>query len=163
MNFYYAVRLVAVLVLASACRPNGGDTTIIITPTQTLTNPPIIAGLPTTGPGGTPVPSGGPIAFVAVGFFGGVCRTGVIRNGVPLPVDCRGDITATPKDVAGNKLEPTVHGFECVWSNDNPSAVTIFVDGENQFNAVLVTRAPGIAHVCATVRTVTGCMTVEVV
>jgi hypothetical protein len=158
-----AVLLLLVALVVVACRPNDDGTTIIITPTQTIVNPSpgVVVGTP--GPAGTPNTGGGPIAFVAVGFFGGVCPSGILRNGTPLPVDCRGDITATPKDTAGNKLEPTVHGFVCTWTNDNPAAVTVFVDGENEFNAVLVTRAPGIARVCATVRTVTGCMTVEVV
>lgn len=154
MNTYRFVFLAALL--HAACTPDGD--TVLVTQTQTVTipSPGVVIGTPTPGA------NQGPVNSVGVGFFGGTCPTGELRNGIPLAVGCRGDVTATPKDAAGNKLEPVVHGSECQWTNDNPAAVTVFVDGENPFNAVVATKAVGTAKVCATVKLVTGCMTVEV-
>lgn len=144
--------------LAWACTPEN----MIITPTQTVVistpSQGVIVGTP------TPIGSPGPIASVGVGFFGGTCTSGgEVRNNSPMKVGCRGDATATPKDAAGTKLEPVVHGPDCTWTNDNPAAVTVFVDGDNPFNSVIEAKAAGTARICATVKQVTGCMTVVVV
>lgn len=141
-----------------------GCTDVNVIPTQTSTqtmpgsSPGVVVGTP------TPIGSGGPVATVGVGFFGGSCPSGAgtVANNQPIRVGCRGDITATPKDAAGQKLEPVVHGTDCQWTNDNPGAVTVFVDGNNVFNAVIEAKGSGAAKVCATVKGVTGCMTVVV-
>jgi hypothetical protein len=144
-------------------------------PTPTATPTPAPAASATPAPAATPTPTPtsqqgpGPITQVRVGFFIVNCKpVGVEnpRNGEKiLPVGCIGSVTATPKDKNGGVVPAAVHGPDIEWE---------LVDGhgnvevresiyEDDFNRDLVGRRPGSFSLCATVRTVTGCLEGNVV
>jgi hypothetical protein len=139
--------------------PNPPATTQPSTPTPAPTPTPE----PTPEP--TPPPEEGPgkIAKVRVAFFGIACHNGkqAPNNGARLlPVGCTGFVTATPKKADGTDVPPEQHGDGIVWellSGDGMVEVVPSVF-ESDFNRDVKGRRPGSFSLCATVRTVMGCL-----
>lgn len=160
--YYVAVFGPSLIVLGahSGCQPyppDGGDTT------QTTT---VIVGGP-TNPGASPSPGDGaplpPGSRVAIFAYGQICGNDAAPAKLPLKVGCRLLITATPKDSANNDIPPTVHGPFCSWTNSDANIADLQVSGDNQFNATLKGNSPGRAVVTATVKSLTGTLSVDVV
>lgn len=127
---FLALAAIAVMAIV-ACGDNyiGGDT---ITnnnygPTPTTSPSPAVGSCPVAGV----------IDSIRVGPFGYRCTAGTIppANGSgTLPVGCAADVTATPKDAAGNDVPAAVHGQGIVWSTVIGSSLIDVTDGSQPFN-----------------------------
>jgi hypothetical protein len=116
----------------------------------------------TCTPANFPLTADQAVATVSVSFY----RYTDCANTTPphnsIAVGCRGSITATPRDILGNKLPPELHATDVVWFiragegttvNSSPSPEGI------PFNLVIVAREVGEFSVCATVGgNRTGCL-----
>lgn len=129
-------RLLAALVLVAlvswGCQI--GDTsgpTQVVTITQPTPSP-TPAPVASPSPGSTAIPAG---SYVRVGMFSCSCPGGGgcgPNSAATVPVGCTANITATPKDAAGNDLPATVHGPAIFWSIFGGGAVCTAV--EEPFN-----------------------------
>ena len=147
------VALVGGALLLIGCGPDGP---INIVNTQTIW----------TGDGSTPTPtptpmpgSGGMVAEVSVGFFARSCSGPLPVAPTDFRVGCTGRATATPRNAAGNKLDPKDHGEVIRWFYEYGSAVLQSTpDTDNQFNRDVVALTPGDYRLCAEVRGAIGCV-----
>ena len=81
-----------------------------------------------------------------------------------LPLGCRGDVTATPKDINDDDVSAEVHGPEIAWQLRSGGEVVGVDDIPDQpFNKRLTALALGEFAICATVQTVEGCLNGRVV
>lgn len=150
----------AVLVAAVACQlpPTDGDSNV--NSNYIVVNPGSPSTSPSPGDSGAPLPPGSRVAIFA---YGQICGNEAAPAKLPLKVGCRLLITATPKDSANNDIPSTVHGPFCSWTNSDANIAELNVSGDNQFNATLKGNAPGRAVVTATVKGLTGTLSVDVV
>ena len=125
---------------------------------------------PTPEPTATPTPAAlgpGSIAYIRVGFYGVECYNGQTapNNGAKkLPVGCFGYVTATPKQSNGSDVDSEEHGPDIAWELvQGERQIKVMEVPSQKFNKVLKGRTPGAFSLCATVRTVTGCLDGEVV
>jgi hypothetical protein len=118
---------------------------------------------PSPSPSPSPSPVGpGSIAYIRVGFYGVECYNGQTapNNGARrLPVGCFGYVTATPKQSNGQDVDSAEHGPDIAWELVQGEQQVKVMEVPNQkFNKLLKGRSPGPFSLCATVRTVTGCL-----
>ena len=125
------------------------------------------APTPTPTPAPTPTPGPGNIAYIRVGFYGVECFNGQTapNNGARrLPVGCFGYVTATPKQSNGQDVDAAEHGPDIAWEVVQGEAqIKVMEVPQQKFNKVIRGRTPGAFSLCATVRTVTGCLDGQVV
>src|SRR5262245_22079220 len=110
--------------------------------------------LQTCTPANFPLTADQAVATVSVSFY----RYTECANLTPphnsIAVGCRGSITATPRDVLGNKLPPELHATDVQWFIRYGEGTTINSSPSPEgvpFNWVLVAREVGEFSVCATV------------
>ena len=150
---YLALLCLVSLVCLVGCGDNyiGGDT---------ITNN-NFGPAPTTSPtpqAGT-CPVAGVIDSIRVNPFGYRCTGGTppANGSGVLPSTCSADVTATPKDAAGNDVPAAVHGQGIVWSVPIGATVIFVDDGAQPFNKVVTPRGTsGEFQVAATLCGVTG-------
>ena len=122
----------------------------------------------TCSPAAFPLDPEDVIAQVRVAFFGFRCLDESKvppRNGEgKIPVNCFGNVTASPKNKDGHDIDSRIHGEQIQWvlrQEDN------YVRADEQpgvpFNKVLFGLAPGHFSLCATVRGIEGCLNGEVI
>jgi hypothetical protein len=153
----------AVLVGAVACQPYPPDSGgINNTNTNTfILNPSNPSASPSPG-GGAPLPPGSRVALFVVGDSQ-LCGSSFVQPKVPVKVGCKVFVTATPKDSNGVDIPQSVHGPDCEWTNSDSNIASLDVSGDNEFNATLKGNAPGRVMLTATVKGITGQITVDVV
>jgi hypothetical protein len=117
----------------------------------------------TCTPANFPLTSEQAVANVSVSFYRydpGCSNPNPPHNSIA--VGCRGSITATPRDVLGNKLPPELHATDVHWFIRFGDGVTVNSSPSPEgipFNWVIVGREVGEFSVCATVGgNRTGCM-----
>jgi hypothetical protein len=151
----------AVLLLAVACSSSPSSPTPQVTPTPT----PAPTATPTPEP--TPAPQLGPgsIAYIRVGFYGIDCpgRTPPNNGSKTLPVGCIGHVTATPKQTGGIDVPSDEHGADIEWDLAVGRQQVSVTNLRVKFNKDLKGKNPGPFSLCATVRTVRGCLDGNVV
>jgi hypothetical protein len=155
--------------------PNPSPAAVAPTPVP----PAAPAPAPTAAPSAAPTPAPTPAApapapgasaihKIRVGFFGISCKNGkpTPRNGEGrLPTGCRGYVTATPKKANGDDVPAKDHGPDIAWSLES-GGNSVRVEKptfESDFNKDLVGVRPGPFMLCATVKSVTGCLGGEVI
>jgi hypothetical protein len=152
--------LAAAAAVTLACN---GSTPAAPTPDVT----PAVAPTPMPEPTPTPTPGPGLIAYIRVGFYGVECNNGQqapSNNAKKLPVGCYGYVTATPKQANGADVDAADHGPDIEWELVQGEHQVRIFDVETQaFNKVLRGRTPGAFSLCATVRTVRGCLDGQVI
>ncbi len=118
--------------------------------------------LQTCTPAHFPLTADQAVASVSVSFY----RYTECANTTPphnsIAVGCRGSITATPRDVLGNKLPPELHATDAVWFIRYGEGTTVNSSPSPEgvpFNLVIVAREVGEFSVCATIGgNRTGCL-----
>jgi len=135
------VLMIGVGMILSSC----GDTFI---GGDTITNNNDNGQSPTTSPspGAAPgCPVAGVIDSIRVNPFGYRCTAGPTPNNGSgtLPANCQADVTATPKDAAGNDVPAAVHGQGIRWSVPIGASLIFVDDGVQPFNKSVSVR-PGI-------------------
>lgn len=108
------------------------------------------------------------IAQVRVAFFGFRCLEESKvppRNGEgKIPVNCFGNVTASPKNRNGDDVDSRIHGEQIQWSLAQEDRYVRMDEQEGvPFNKVLFGLLPGHFSLCATVRGVQGCLHGEVI
>jgi hypothetical protein len=152
--------LAALAVLAAAC---GGSS-----PSAPVVEPtPVATPTPAPTPAPTPTPEVGPgsIAYIRVGFYGVDCpgRPGPNNGAKQLPVGCIGHVTATPKQTGGADVPASEHGSDIQWDLVQGREQVKVINLKITFNKDLKGKVPGPFSLCATVRTVRGCLDGNVV
>ena len=129
---------VGMIVFSCGDTYNGGD---VIT-NNNITAPPTTTPSP-GGPTGCPV--AGVIDSIRVNPFGYRCTSGPTPNNSSgtLPANCQADVTATPKDAAGNDVPAAVHGQGIRWSVPIGASLIFVDDGVQPFNKAVSVR-PGV-------------------
>ena len=151
---------VVLAVFAAAC---SGSSPSAPTPEPTAVATPTPAPTPAPTPTPTPTPSPvgpGSIAYIRVGFYGVDCPGGNgPNNGArQLPVGCVGHVTATPKQTGGVDVPASEHGPDIEWELVEGRNTVKVVNLKVKFNKDLKGKAPGPFSLCATVRSVRGCL-----
>ena len=150
----------AVLVGLVACQPYPTDgTSVVVVNTNTQTQSPGNPGASPSPGTGAPMPPGARVAI----FVLGQTVAGVQVEKTPLKVGGKQVITATPKMPDGTDISPLIHGSDCEWRVSDESMASIDVSGDNEFNIVLKGNAPGRVLLTATVKGVTGSLSMDVV
>jgi hypothetical protein len=122
----------------------------------------------TCSPAAFPLDPEDVIAQVRVAFFGFRCLDESKvppRNGEgKIPVNCFGNVTASPKNKDGHDIDSRIHGEQIQWVLRQEDS---YVRADEQpgvpFNKVLFGLAPGHFSLCATVRGIEGCLNGEVI
>ena len=122
----------------------------------------------TCSPAAFPLDPEDVIAQVRVGFFGFRCLDESKvppRNGEgKIPVNCFGNVTASPKNMDGHDVDSRIHGDQIQWRLDQEGDhVRVDEQPGVPFNKVLFGLAPGHFTLCATVRGIEGCLHGEVI
>ncbi len=122
----------------------------------------------TCSPAAFPLDPEDVIAQVRVAFFGFRCldeSKTPPRNGEgKIPVDCFGNVTASPKNREGHDIDSRIHGEQIQWTLSQEDRYVRVDDQEGvPFNKVLFGLAPGHFSLCATVRGIQGCLNGEVI
>ena len=153
----------AVLLALAVAACNGTPAAPTVAPTPAPTP------VPTPEPTPTPAPPQDPgnIASVRVAFYGVVCTNGQQapnNTARKLPVGCTGYVTATPKQADGTDVRAEDHGPDITWELLQGELQVRVIDDERQpFNKQVKGRRPGDFSLCATVKTVRGCLNAEVI
>ena len=122
----------------------------------------------TCSPAAFPLDPEDVIAQVRVAFFGFRCLDESKvppRNGEgKIPVNCFGNVTASPKNKDGHDIDSRIHGEQIQWVLRQEDS---YVRADEQpgvpFNKVLFGLAQGHFSLCATVRGIEGCLNGEVI
>jgi hypothetical protein len=122
----------------------------------------------TCSPAAFPLDPEDVIAQVRVGFYGFRCldETKVPpRNGEDkIPVNCFGNVTASPKNKNGDDIDSRIHGEQIEWAlSQDGEHVRVDDQAGVPFNKTLFGLTPGHFTLCATVRGVQGCLHGEVI
>jgi hypothetical protein len=122
----------------------------------------------TCSPAAFPLDAEDVIAQVRVAFFGFRCLDESRvppRNGEgKIPVNCFGNVTASPKNKDGHDVDSRIHGEQIQWTLSQEDRHVRVDDQEGvPFNKVLFGLTPGHFSLCATVRGVQGCLNGEVI
>jgi hypothetical protein len=122
----------------------------------------------TCSPAAFPLDPEDVIAQVRVAFFGFRCLDESKvppRNGEgKIPVDCFGNVTASPKNKDGHDIDSRIHGEQIQWTLAQEDRHVRMDDQDGvPFNKVLFGLTPGHFSLCATVRGVQGCLHGEVI
>jgi hypothetical protein len=121
----------------------------------------------TCSPAAFPLDPEDVIAQVRVAFYGLRCPD---PNRVPprngegkIPVDCFGDVTASPKTKDGHDVDSRIHGEAIQWVLRQEDRYVRVDDTNVTFNKTLFGLEPGHFSLCATVRGLEGCLNGEVI
>jgi hypothetical protein len=122
----------------------------------------------TCSPAAFPLDPEDVIAQVRVAFFGFRCLDESKvppRNGEgKIPVNCFGNVTASPKNKDGHDVDSRIHGEQIQWVLSQEDRYVRVDDQDGvPFNKVLFGQAPGHFSLCATVRGIQGCLNGEVI
>jgi hypothetical protein len=121
----------------------------------------------TCSPAAFPLDPEDVIAQVRVAFYGLRCPD---PNRVPprngegkIPVNCFGDVTASPKTKDGHDVDSRIHGEAIQWVLRQEDRYVRVDDTNITFNKTLFGLVPGHFALCATVRGLEGCLNGEVI
>jgi hypothetical protein len=121
----------------------------------------------TCSPAAFPLDPEDVIAQVRVAFYGLRCLD---PNRVPprngegkIPVNCFGDVTASPKTKDGHDVDSRIHGEKIDWVLRQEDRYVRLDDTNITFNKTLFGLVPGHFSLCATVRGLEGCLNGEVI
>jgi hypothetical protein len=109
------------------------------------------------------------IAQVRVGFYGIRCGEDQTapRNGDGiLPMGCTGFVTATPKTRDGRDVASGIHGATITWKllvGEGERVVKVDDVPDQPFNKIVYPEGNGYFTLCATVRSMEGCVAATVV
>lgn len=145
----YAIAMACLLAVASLLTSACFDSeTLIFAPTQTSTQTQGGGTQPSPGAAASPGAAGACFVHtVRTGPFGFDCNLGVTapsNNSGVLPMGCRANITATPKDINGDNIAPAQHGPIGTWrvTSGNVSVIPR-PDDSLGFNAIVTPLGPG--------------------
>lgn len=121
----------------------------------------------TCSPAAFPLDPEDVIAQVRVAFYGLRCLDATRvppRNGEgKIPVNCFGDVTASPKTKDGHDVDARIHGDQIQWTLRQENRYVRVDDASVAFNKTLFGLEPGHFALCATVRGLEGCLNGEVI